>query len=218
MKKNYSHIAVVIDESGSMESMRNEVIEGFNKLLSDQNKVKGEATITIVHFDDEYKKLVDFSPIKSATKLSRENYQPDASTALLDAMGKTMNDVRSHIKEMKEDDKPSKVIFVFITDGHENASREYSRDIVFEMITDLKDSDNTIKHEFVFIGANQDAIMAGSSLGIRKDASLTWDASGAGAKAAFSALSRGMTDYRTVSDSYSFTDEERKEQDDLMKK
>lgn len=129
-----------------------------------------------------------------------------------------MNDVRSHIKEMKDDDKPSKVIFVFITDGQENASREYSRDIVFEMITDLKDADNGIKYEFVFIGANQDAIQAGSSLGIRRDASLTWDASGEGAKAAFSALSRGMTEYRTVSDSYAFTDEEREEQDELMKK
>lgn len=222
MKNNYTHISVVIDKSGSMASMVNDVIGGFNSLVEDQTKEEGEATMTIVQFNNNYEVISDFTPIKDATKLNKRNFVPNGGTALLDAMGKTMNNVRERINSMPEDQKPSKAIFVFITDGEENTSSEYNRDRVFEMISDLKSEDrgDSINWEFVFIGANQDAIQAGGNLGIRSGATLTYDASSVGATTAFRSLSAGLTGYRkckSASAAYSFSQEDRKAQEDLLK-
>lgn len=223
MKDNYTHISVVIDRSASMVSMAKDVIGGFNSLLEDQARVCDEATMTVVRFDNQYEVISDFLPISGVEKLNSHNFVPRGGTALLDAMGKTMNDVRARINAMPEDQKPSKAIFVFITDGQENESREYTRERVFEMISDLKseEREDRINWEFVFVGANQDAIQAGNSLGIRGSASLTYDASGAGATMAFQSLSRGLTGYRkckSASATLDFTEEDRLVQKDLMKK
>lgn len=223
MKKNYTHISVVLDRSGSMASMVKDVIGGFNTLVEDQVKIEGEATMTVAKFDTEYEIISDFTPISDVPQLNSSNFQPRGSTALLDAMGKTMNDVRERINQMPEDEKPSKALFVFMTDGEENASKEYNRDRVFEMIADLKtesEDENSIKWDFVFIGANQDAIQAGGSYGIRADASLTYAASGDGATRAFASLSRSMSNYRVSEEkgvSMSFCAEDRKDQEELDK-
>ena len=219
-KKNYTHIGVVIDRSGSMSSMKNDVIGGFNNFVSEQKKIEGEATMTLAQFDTEYDLLQDFKALGEVPDLTSAVFQPRGSTALLDAMGKTLTDVREKIKKMDEEDKPEKVIFVFITDGEENASGEYGRDRVFKMIEDLRNEED-INWEFVFIGANQDAIQAGGHLGVRASASLTIDASGSGATMAFQSLSNGMTSYRrcaTKSASYAFSDQDRDVQKDLMDK
>lgn len=223
MKKDYTHISVVLDRSSSMASMAKDVIGGFNTLVEDQIKVEGEATMTVAKFDTEYEVISDFMTLSSVARLNQGNFQPRGNTALLDAMGKTMNDVRERINQMADDEKPSKALFVFMTDGEENASREYNRDRVFEMIEDLKneskDNENAIQWDFVFIGANQDAIQAGGSYGIRSDASLTYAATGDGATRAFASLSRSMENYRTVKCStMSFCEEDRKDQEELDKK
>lgn len=221
MKENYTHMAIVIDKSGSMGNMRNDVIGGFNNLIAEQQKVKGDATISLIHFSTDYNVISDFAPLDKSEKLSRSNFIPEGGTALLDAMGKTLEEVKSKIHKMKENEKPSKVIFVFITDGEENSSKEYTKDRVFEMIADLKseDRDDKIKWDFVFIGANQDAIQAGGSFGIRANASLTYDASSAGATMAFMSLSKGISSYRSVSDSeYAFSEDDAKKQKDLIDK
>jgi len=217
-KKNYTHIGIVLDRSGSMASMKKDVIGGFNTFIEEQNKVEGEATITFAQFDTQYDLLQDFTKLSNVPVLTDHVFQPRGSTALLDAMGKSLTDVRSKVKTMDEEERPEKVIFVFITDGEENASHEYNKDRVFKMIEDLRDEEE-INWEFVFIGANQDAIQAGGNVGVRASAALTYDASGAGATTAFMSLSKGMASYRTCSDSnaaYSFSDEDRNEQKDLM--
>ena len=222
MKENYTHIAIVIDRSGSMASMAKDVIGGFNTLIKDQKTVEGEATITMAQFDDIYEIVHDFAPVKNVEELTNKTFVPRGSTALLDAMGKTMEEVRGKVLDMKSDEQPAKVIFVFITDGEENASSKYNRSQIFQMIKDLKgkEQNNEINWEFVFIGANQDAIQEGGSMGFRAAASMTFDASGDGADLAFKSLSKSLTTYRCMYSkcaSYSFEDSDRKEMDDLLK-
>jgi len=220
MKENYTHISVCLDRSGSMASMASEVTEGFNQFVEDQKKEKGKATLSLVKFDDVYESVYSFVNIKDAGKM---NLDPGGSTALLDAMGTTLEETRSTVLKMKNDEQPSKVIFVFITDGEENASSKYTRKQIFEMIKDLKTdgaNDNSINWQFVFIGANQDAISEGSGYGIRAKSSITFDASGAGAKMAFSSLTKGVSSYRSnMSEAaeYTFEDKDYAIQDQLLR-
>lgn len=219
LKEMYTHISVVLDRSGSMSSMASEVTEGFNKFVEEQKKEDGKATLSLVQFDDVYEVVHDFIDIKDMGKM---HLSPRNSTALLDAMGTTLENTRATVLKMKEDDQPSKVIFVFITDGEENASSKYTRKQIFAMIKDLKSPDrgDQINWQFVFIGANQDAIAEGYSLGIARTSSITFDASGAGATAAFSSLTKGISSYRKMkSDTaeYAFDANDYEIQDTLLK-
>lgn len=218
MNENKTHIAVCLDRSGSMASIASDVVGGFNKFVEDQKEQKGEATLTLAQFDDVYEIVHDFIDIQ---KMEGLKLVPRGSTALLDAMGQTLEDVRTKVLAMDDKEQPAKVIFVFITDGEENASSKYTRKQIFEMIKNLKNTDreDKINWEFVFIGANQDAISEGSSYGFRSKASITFDASGAGATQAFASLSKGMTSYRCCAApnaAYSFSDEDYKAQDELL--
>ena len=218
MKESYTHISVVLDRSGSMQSMVKDVVGGFDKFVEDQKKEEGEATISLVQFDDIYEVVHDFINIKDMKGLK---LSPRGCTALLDAMGQTLEETRDKVLKMKDDDCPSRVIFVFITDGDENASTKYKRKEIFSMIKDLKSSGrgDQINWEFVFIGANQDAISEGSGYGIGARASMTFDASGAGATAAFSSLSKGVSTYRACSSvdaAYSFDDSDYEAQEELL--
>ena len=220
MNENCTHISVCLDRSGSMSSMATEVVSGFNKFVDDQKKEEGEATLSLFQFDDVYEVVHDFINIKDMKGLK---LSPRGCTALLDAMGQTLEETRDKVLKMKDDDCPSRVIFVFITDGDENASTKYKRKEIFSMIKDLKSSGrgDQINWEFVFIGANQDAIAEGSGYGIGARASMTFDASGAGATAAFSSLSKGISTYRTMDSNmaaYSFDDDDYKEQEKLLDK
>lgn len=219
INENYTHISVCLDRSGSMSSMAKDVVGGFNKFVEDQKKEEGKATLSLVQFDDIYEVVHDFIDIKDMTGLK---LHPRNSTALLDAMGQTLEETRAKVLKMDDDVRPAKVIFVFITDGEENASSKYTRKQIFEMIKDLKSPDrgDQINWEFVFIGANQDAIAEGGSYGIRSKASITFDASGAGATAAFSSLSKCISTYRKCSSlgaTYEFDDEDYEVQEKLLK-
>lgn len=220
IKEMYTHISVCLDRSGSMSSMSSEVVSGFNKFVEDQKMEDGKATLSLVQFDDIYEVVHDFIDIKDMKGLK---LSPRGSTALLDAMGQTLEETRAKVLGNKEDDRPSKVIFVFITDGEENASSKYNRKQIFEMIKDLKSPDrgDQINWEFVFIGANQDAIAEGGGYGISARSSMTMAASGAGATAAFSSLSKGISTYRkccSKTASYAFDDSDYDAQEKLLGK
>ncbi len=213
--KNYTHISIVLDKSGSMRNISSSIISGFNEFINDQKKVKGKATITMAQFNQDYTLLHDFEPIKTISELTVSQFQPSGMTALLDAMGKTMEDVRLKIKTMKKEEKPNKVIFVFITDGLENCSSKYKKEEINNMINTQKDEE---KWEFVFIGANQDAIQEGSHMGIRANSSITFSATDVGAKMVFSSLSESMSSYRScVDNAYSFSEKDRKNQEKILK-
>lgn len=204
MKKNYTHISVVLDKSGSMGSCLNDTIGGFNTFLNAQKEVEGEATLTLVQFNSNYDVVSDMVVLKNADKLSKQNYSPNGGTALLDAIGRTINNVESKINDMTEDAKPEKVIFVIITDGEENQSIEFTKDQIMQMINNHREEQ---KWEFVFIGANQDAIQAGGSIGVRAGATLDYDASPIGTQVMYASLTRGMTNYRCKSASASANDD-----------
>ena len=215
-KKNYTHIVVVLDRSGSMSIICKDMRSGFDQFVEDQKKVEGEATLTLAQFDDTYEIVHDNIAIASVSKL---NLEPRGSTALLDAMGRTLSTERDRINKMEESEAPEKVVVVIITDGEENASKEYSRSRVFDMIKDL-DSNEDPQWSFVFLGANQDAISAGGNIGVRASASMTYDYSSNGTKSAYASLSKGMTSLRcctSKSAKYEFDDEDRAIQEDLLK-
>lgn len=213
-KQNYTHIAIVMDRSGSMSGIARDMEGGLRRFIEAQRSVEGEGTITLAKFDNEYDLVYDFVPLAQADNFS---LNPRGGTALLDAMGRTMEEVRSRIQNMDDANKPSKVAFVFITDGEENSSNTYNRERVFDMISDLRNSENDVNRpdengvlwEFTFLGANQDAIHAGGSFGIRAASSMTYDASAQGSAAMFDSLTRSMTSYRSGGSSLEYTQEDR---------
>jgi len=213
-KKNYTHIIAIIDRSGSMINIRKDMEGGFDNFIKDQKGVEGTATLTLAQFDDKYEVVHSNVAIADVGSFSLE---PRGGTALLDAIAKTLNSERDRLKKVDENDQPEKVICIVITDGDENSSVEYNRQRVFEMILDLE-GEEAPQWDFVFLGANQDAISEGGSMGIRAASTMTYAASSVGATRAFDSLSKGMSNYRTsdVGKRYSFSDDDRKKQEDLL--
>ena len=210
MKKDYTDINIVLDRSGSMESIKSDTIGGFNSFLNEQKKVAGEATITLVQFDDIYEEVYKAIPLESAPLLNNDTFIPRNTTALLDAIGKTIVQTGKRLAAMNEDVRPEKVIFVILTDGLENASREYRIEQINQMISHQRDA---YKWEFIFLGANQDAISTASQMGISQANALTYAANTIGTQKAFDAVAYNVAAYRAnIAPSASFSDEDREEQ------
>ena len=171
MKENLTDITVVLDRSGSMGSVRDDTIGGFNTFLEGQKSGEGEATISLVQFDHEYTPVYEGWPIAKAEKLDHKTYEPRGMTALLDALGRTIVRTGTRLEAMKEEDRPAKVVFVVITDGYENASREFDREKIADMIQRQTDIYNW---QFVYLGANQDAITVGKTMGFSAQTSATY--------------------------------------------
>lgn len=154
-------LVFILDRSGSMGGLESDTIGGYNSMLSKQKKEKtGKVSVTTVLFDDQYELLYNQVPIEKVSPMTEEEYYVRGSTALLDAIGKTVMQVKANQdkKEIKD-----KVLFVIITDGMENASREYRADQIKKLIEERKEKDNW---EFLFLGANIDAIGAAQNIGI----------------------------------------------------
>jgi hypothetical protein len=210
MKKDYTDINIVLDRSGSMESIKSDTIGGFNSFLNEQKKVAGEATITLVQFDDIYEEVYKAIPLSNAPLLNNDTFIPRNTTALLDAIGKTIVQTGNRLAAMSEDNRPEKVIFVILTDGLENASHEYKIEQINRMISHQRD---VYKWEFVFLGANQDAIATASQMGISQANALTYAANTIGTQKAFDAVAYNIAAYRAnIAPSASFSDEDREEQ------
>jgi hypothetical protein len=172
MKQNYTHISIVLDRSGSMDSCQDITREGFNTFITKQKKETGEATVTLVQFDDQYEVNYEFKDLKRVDHLTKKTYQPRGMTALLDAIGKAINNTGKRLATMAEEDRPSKVLFVIQTDGFENASEEFTREKVFGMIKHQREK---YQWNFVFLGANQDAIATAISFGIGAKSSMSYN-------------------------------------------
>ena len=193
MKRGYTHISVIIDKSGSMSSTKTDTIGGFNTFLKEQQDVDGTGTLTLIQFDDQYEVHENMSPLENAEDLTSKTYSPRGSTALLDAIGKTINTTEANLKELSDDEQPEKVIFVVITDGYENASREFNKSQISEMVKRHEEDD---EWDFVFIGANMDSIAEGGSMGVRACNTLNYCATGEGTRNLYKGLSDNMTSYR----------------------
>jgi hypothetical protein len=198
MKHGYTHIVYVLDKSGSMDSLREEVIGGFNSFIRDQQNAPGEATLTLVQFANDYVINYSFKPVQEIGGLC---YDPSGLTALYDAIGSAITKTGESLLSIEEENRPDKVLFIIMTDGYENSSCEYTRDKIFNMISHQKEK---YSWEFVFAGANQDALSVGAGIGIGASNSLTYAANSIGTKSVYESLSANTITYRKGPSGQSF--------------
>lgn len=176
MNSHLTEIIFLLDRSGSMHGLEQDTIGGINSLIAKQNEMAGKTQLTLVLFDDQYE-LVWNGVDAHTARLTEKEYYVRGMTALLDAVGKTILDVGHRLAHTKEEDRPSKVMFVITTDGLENASREFTRKKVQEMI---KHQEERYNWEFLFMGANIDAAKEAAEIGIKAQSARSFEASSAG--------------------------------------
>lgn len=163
MRENLTEMVFVLDRSGSMRSLTADTIGGFNELIEKQKKLEGDAYVTTVLFDHEYEVLHDHVSLKDVAPLTDREYFARGSTALLDAVGRTINAVGARLAATPEEERPAHVVVVITTDGMENASCEYTAKQVREMV---EHQQQKYSWQFVFLGANMDAVSEAGKLGI----------------------------------------------------
>lgn len=185
-----TEILTITDRSGSMESIRNDVIGGFNRFVAEQQREPGEARLTYCQFDTLYEVVYSACPLSAVPKLTEETFVPRGSTALYDAIGRTLNEQGARIKA---EGWAELVIVQIITDGAENASHEYSAEQVKAMI------EHAEKHGwvFLFLAANQDAFATGRTLGISAGTTASYSADAIGTKHAYGATSAMTSSLRS---------------------
>ena len=191
-------LVFILDRSGSMGGLESDTIGGYNSMLSKQKKEKtGKVSVTTVLFDDQYELLYNQVPIEKVSPMTEEEYYVRGSTALLDAIGKTVMQVKANQdkKEIKD-----KVLFVIITDGMENASREYRAEQVKKLIEERKEKDNW---EFLFLGANIDAIGAAKDIGIDSSRAVRFKSDKKGTAKNYEVLNEAIKEIR---DGYQLND------------
>ena len=193
MNKNLTEIAFILDRSGSMAPVTEAAITGFNEFLRDQQKTEGQARLTLVLFDNEYLVPLDCIPVQEAVALDTTTYVPRGSTALLDAIGTTIDRLGARISTMPEPDRPGQVIVAIFTDGYENSSEKFTwKDISHKIL----EQTNTYKWQFLFLGANQDAIATAANLNIAADNASTYVGDNGGTYSSNKAVSRKMSALR----------------------
>lgn len=191
--KLLGQLVFILDKSGSMSGLENDTIGGFNSMLEKQKAVDGECRITTVLFDNSYTLLHDRIDIHAVSPMTNTEYFVGGSTALLDAIGLTINKLVSVQRNTAEDYRADKVMFVIITDGEENSSREYSADKVRSMIEHEKEK---YGWEFIFLGANIDAVQTAQRFGIDADRAVDYIPDAKGTQLNFEAMAETVACYR----------------------
>ena len=195
MRENLTEMVFVLDRSGSMSGLAADTIGGFNELIEKQKKIEGDAYVTTVLFDHEYEVLHDHVALKEVAPLTDKEYFARGSTALLDAVGRTIDSVGARLAAAPEEERPEHVVFVITTDGMENASREYTAKQVREMV---EHQQQKYSWQFVFLGANMDAVSEARNLGISAKYAADFTPSHSGVRKMYSmALDSVMSDKRT---------------------
>ena len=189
-----THLVCILDRSGSMSPIMNDSIGGFNTFLKQQKELPDEATITVVLFDDKYELLYDNVDIKKAEELTDKIWYPRGMTALYDAIGKTINAEKANFAKLG-DEKPAKVLVCIVTDGLENASKEYNKNGIKSLIKKCEDED----WNFIYLAANQDAMTVGDSFGISVGNTYTYTATSAGVTNMSMTMNNASASYRSMS-------------------
>lgn len=208
VRADLTDLVVLLDRSGSMESIRTDMEGGFKSFLEEQKSLPGHAVLSLSQFDNVYEKVYVERPIAEAPPL---RIKPRNSTALLDAMGRLILETGQRLAAKPEADRPSQVIFMVITDGLENSSVEFTREKVMSMV---RHQEEKYSWRFLYLGANQDAIAVAEQLGISAGAALTYSSSRS--PAAVRVMSKAVAKMRSASpaercSSIVFSDEDRKE-------
>ncbi len=196
-------IAALLDRSGSMDDCKKATEGGFDELIAQQRSLPGEAVVTLSMFDDRYEHVYANVPIADVPKLT---LVPRNMTAMLDAIGRFITEIGEHLAGIDEAHRPGTVICLIMTDGYENASKEWSYETVKALITQQREQ---YDWTFMFLGANIDAIDVGARIGVPQDTSLTWNSTDACAvQAAYSLSSAAISDRRAGRD-IGFSEEDR---------
>lgn len=193
MKTQRTELVFILDRSGSMTGLEADTIGGYNAMLEKQRDIPGDCVITTVLFDNRYELLHDRIDIRAVRPITEKEYFVGGCTALLDAIGKTIHKIAAAQKNTAEDYRAEKVMFVIITDGAENSSREYSSDRVKAMIEKEK---TRYGWEFVFLGANIDAVETAGRFGIEADRAVDYVPDSEGTQLNFQAMSNAVASFR----------------------
>lgn len=193
MKADLTEVVFILDRSGSMSGLESDTIGGYNSMLEKQRKEPGEAVVTTVLFDDNYELLHDRIDIRAVGSITEREYFVRGSTALLDAIGKTIDKIGRAQKNTTPDYRAAKVLFVITTDGMENASREYSYGKIKRMVEHQKEK---YGWEFLFLGANIDALSTAEKFGISADRAANFHADGEGTRLNYEVLSCAVSKVR----------------------
>lgn len=189
----HTEIIFIIDKSGSMAHLAGDTIGGFNGFIASQKALEGRATLTTVLFDTTWKMLHDGVDIQEVKPMTSADYTAYGGTAMLDAIGETINRVQDRHDELGAE-KPDNVIFVITTDGEENSSRKFNKAQIEKMI---KHQTNGHGWEFMFLGANMDAVKEAASIGISHDRSVTYDYTAKGVDAIYATTNCMTSNIRT---------------------
>ena len=192
MKKDLTEIVFILDRSGSMGGLEADTIGGFNSMLLRQKKERGEAYVSTVLFDNTCDVLHDRLPIEKVEPITEKDYYVRGCTALIDAIGGAVEHIRNIHKYARKEDVPEHTIFIITTDGMENASRRYTGDKVKRMIEEQKQKG----WEFIFLGANIDAVETARQIGISSERAVNYRASRKGTAINFEAMSCASSDLR----------------------
>lgn len=205
---DYTHLELIVDRSGSMRSIMSDMNGAINQLLDEQAKLPGKLTVTVTLFDNEVEQPHVMVPV---SEVGRDLIVPRGTTSLLDAVGTSIVHLGKRLVDLPEASRPGKVLVGIVTDGRENSSREYTLAHVRELITQQREQYNW---EFTYLGANVNAFAEAGAMGIPMGSAMNFASSAKGTRAAMSAQSAYLTDYRT-SGTATFTDADR---DDAMER
>ena len=194
MRSDLTELVFLLDRSGSMGGLESDTIGGYNALLEKQKNVPGEAVVTTVLFDDRYELLHDRITLKGISPITGKDYYVRGNTALLDAIGMSIQKIENAHRHTDESQRPGRTLMVITTDGRENASREYTYQKVRQMIEHQKEE---FGWEFLFLGANIDAIGTAGKFGITADRAVTYHADSAGTRLNYDVVSDAAACLRT---------------------
>lgn len=203
MNKNLTEIVIVLDQSGSMDTIKSDMEGALKTFLQDQRKQKGECRITFYRFNSLVEKVFEDKDINSVKDIT---IKPSGMTALFDGIGQAVDEVGQRLAKLKERERPSKVIFTVISDGLENSSKEYNLSQIKKMI---QHQESKYSWEFIYLGANQDAFAGGQNMGFKGGSSITYSASKIGIDNAAKSMSAYVCSVRSGQD-YEFSDSDRK--------
>ena len=193
MRENLTELVFILDKSGSMAGLESDTIGGFNSLIAKQQKEEGEAYVSTVLFSDQSCVIHDRQPIENIGKMTENEYTVGGCTALLDAVGGAIHHIGNIHKYAREEDRPGKTLFVITTDGLENASRQYTIDKVKQLIERQKEK---YHWEFLFLGANIDAVEVAGHMGISRDRTANYCADSTGTALNYTVLEQAVSSVR----------------------
>ena len=203
MKQGLTELVFILDRSGSMSGLEKDTIGGFNSLIEKQKTEEGDALVSTVLFDSKVEVIHDRVSLDEIRSMTEKDYYVRGMTALLDAIGGAIKHISTVHRYIREEDKPEKTLFVITTDGMENASRKYSYENVKNLIENRKEK---YGWEFLFLGANIDAISTASKFGIRPDRAVEYYSDSKGTELNYKVLNKTISSFRKAKQDEEFID------------